>query len=771
MVTTWKRPSSPEARNGVARPAGGTKHLFETEGFFPELFGDGIRRGQGADLTSPYKQAGWVHACLKAISSAVRQCPIGFWEGDPKQEPEKARPVSRDHPLYALFKDPNAHMTQALLFEAGVTHRKIDGEDFWFLMNASGDPVTVTTDERGRGRFDIPAFIFPVRGNKVEPVTDKKTGNLKAWRYQTGTQHKEADWRSVIHFRDYDPDNPMRGLGDVAVCIRDLNLEYGAQRYAENMMLHSGEPGGIITLDDVVDPDEERRMEEEATEKLAGIHNHGRWAVISGKGIKYVPAKFGPRDMQWTELLNHVMQKVTTILGVPLPVLGILEEATFSNYATAVTQFWQGGNGVLSLMASIEDAINGQFLPRLKGPASRLTARFDTSKVDALQDDQASKYELAQKLAQGGVGLNFDEAAKLVGLTIPATELGGVAYMPMALTTAEATLAVAEATIENPDPDQASGARGGDTTQPLNGAAKSAPPADHIEDKASLGRRKYWQEFEKAVLSFGEAGLKKKAVAYLRSYERAQIKRLERFAEGGQFTPRSDDERSLDGEKASADDFSKNPELLNILFLDLKEWIGKLVSAVEPELAEIIEAASLDIASQVGVQSFGGGDPWAADFLNRQSLKLAEGVNSTLAKQVKTALVNALREEQTVGTLQQIIQRLLPELRGSLKQAFKNRAARASTIARTESGRASSGARFEMMQRGGVEQHEWITSGDLLVRQPPEHDFNHVELDGAVVELGSSFPGHPNLKYPLDPAAPVGDVVNCRCAARPVLKE
>ena len=47
--------------------------------------------------------------------------------------------------------------------------------------------------------------------------------------------------------------------------------------------------------------------------------------------------------------------------------------------------------------------------------------------------------------------------------------------------------------------------------------------------------------------------------------------------------------------------------------------------------------------------------------------------------------------------------------------------------------------------------------------------FSHYELDGKVAPVGGEFDssGHPGLKWPGDPDGKAGDVINCRCVAKP----
>jgi uncharacterized protein with gpF-like domain len=73
------------------------------------------------------------------------------------------------------------------------------------------------------------------------------------------------------------------------------------------------------------------------------------------------------------------------------------------------------------------------------------------------------------------------------------------------------------------------------------------------------------------------------------------------------------------------------------------------------------------------------------------------------------------------------------------------------------------------MRREGVEEHEWVTSGDQFVRSKEPH--SHVALDGVVRAVGDSFRTDRPLHHPGDPAGDPEDVINCRCVTAPVVKD
>jgi HK97 family phage portal protein len=825
-------------------------------------------------ITSPYSESGWVHACLRPIANAVASVPLQLWIGDPSEDKNARLVTSKDSPLVALFDRPNPWQTMSQFFEAGAIHRKLDGEDFWFLIDLNGKPMPFAL----LGQATVPVFIVPVRGGLVVPILNG-IGVPTAWCFTMGGTLITAPPSAVVQFKDYDPDDPIRGLGDVDACLSDIDLEWQATRYQRAILKHSGDPGGQILIDAPLAADEANATENEANEKLS-VDNAGRWTVLAGQGVEYKANKLSPKDMEFRTLQAWIRDKIAGVLGVPLPIIGVLEQATYSNMEQCIELFWKGGNGICSYLRSVEDGINKLFLPRLAEPlASKMVARFDLRKIKALQDDKSGLYELAAKLAGMNIGLSLDEAMQLVGLETDVSKMpfsgtrlvsgtlvpiqaiagedgqglpvdapadpnadptlaagaatpvqdtalngaqissllevvaavsdgtlspeGAVALILAAfpgIDEAEAKKIVAGINEKPPEPAPAPGAPpppagdapAADPPQPEDDEGKDLEPAGEAAtreqapserdaaEEAFAERREYWKAHEKATLAPGEASLKKVYLGkkgWRRKYEAAQLARIRAYAETG---------KGLDTAPATKSDElggEQPPRHVTVaevekLLIDRSEWSQKMQTAFEPHLRSIFNISLQDMAEELGADLLAPTDPRVLSFLNTQLLKLAEGHTSSLADRVRGVLVEELSKASSTGDLQSALVEVLPELTDALKGSFSDREGRALTIARTETAKASNGARFMQMQDAGVDETEWVTSGDAAVRGTPggpyeDSEFSHFSLDGKTAPVGQEFDhaSNPGLKYPSDPDAPAGTTINCRCASRAVQKD
>lgn len=814
-------------------------------------------------ITKPYEECPPLRACLKPIEQAVGSVPIVFYEGDPNED-KKAAPIGTDHPRFGgivkLFQRPSPVHTRSQFFSAGVLHRKLDGEDFWFGFDAKGKPI----EDRGLEQIELPASILPVRGRVVGMEVDQR-GMPRLWRFGLqGGGTVEAPASTVIHFKDYNPDDPLRGLGDAESLVADIDYWWQAMRFNRALAKNSGDPGGFIINEGATSlaPQEASALEKK-TNKEFSPDQAGRRRLLP-KGLKYQPNNIAPKDMNFVELMKWTRDMIASVLGVPLPVIGVLDHATLANFQDSIRMFWEGGNGILPYLATVEDVLNEWFIRRLRIPGvDNVYARFDVRKIKALREDNSKQYELAQKLASAGIGLSLEEALKLLGLdsdtskmpyaklrTVPATVVpieavvgedakpraeaepvegepaldengqpiatpgaapvtGAVAVQDTALNGAQTAslLAITEAVSEGtlkpdgavamilaafptisedlakrivagvnekpPEPEPAPFGGDGEKPPPADPPKTDAPAEDPKDEKAATitrdasepvdeakaaaiaERRTYWAARSSNLLERGERDIRRAYKAFRRKYERAQLARLRASVDGKSITKAADGP-PLDGTpRFTAEDVAD-------LLLSDAEWIAKLKASVDKPIARIFAFALEDIAGDMGTEPLDVGASTIVQHIEAQALKLAQDHMGTLAGQVREVLIEELSKANSTGSVSAALTERLSEVEDELSKTWSDRVTRGNTIARTETARATNGARYDQMRADGVTKHEWVDSNDDVVRE------SHRDLDGEVRRIGEDF--KPLLAVPGDERAPASETVNCRCLSRPVIE-
>jgi len=90
----------------------------------------------------------------------------------------------------------------------------------------------------------------------------------------------------------------------------------------------------------------------------------------------------------------------------------------------------------------------------------------------------------------------------------------------------------------------------------------------------------------------------------------------------------------------------------------------------------------------------------------------------------------------------------------------------AATIAKTEVGTMYNTSRFEEMGEQGFTRTEWFTNIDEMTRVD---EFDHAACDGEVRRRGENFPC--GLPYPQWDGGAPGNVINCRCETMPAVED
>ncbi|MEL6713789.1 MAG: phage portal protein, partial [Planctomycetota bacterium] len=373
-----------------------------------------VRFGFTLDSTTrvrqPYIESPWIRAALKAISGGFVQLKPRIYDRDPADADAVEIQVPE---LTRLLRRPNRVQTQRQLQKALAIEAKLTGDVFWFLLNASGEPIKV--DEEGFWK-EWPAGIMPAASRYVEHKLDRETGMPAAYRYRVASSagasgsHSEAfPPGAVVHFIDYDPDTLVRGRGDVESIMRDVDLYFQVSRYLDASVRSGGQPGGVVTYKERLSPYEIDARQQSLEDELANGHQ-GAWRILDADA-RFTPNPVTPKDMEYGGLLEWLRDVKLSGLGVPPPVLGIYADATLNNVETAYRELWRGPNGVLTLAVDTADVITQSFLYR----ASKLNRAledavfvWDSSDVEDLRTEQVDQVVKAAEVVSKGIGVSLN---------------------------------------------------------------------------------------------------------------------------------------------------------------------------------------------------------------------------------------------------------------------------------------------------------------------------------------------------------------------------
>ena len=690
--------------------------------------------GGEPDLSKPYAQHPWVYACVAAIGRASSSVPARLQRKLASGEFE----TDVGSGLAQMLEMPNPLQSQRKFFRAIAASQQLYGETFLILLRRGGsgrmEPVRAVGGHGMMSTIEPPEEIWPVRGDLVEAVLDKNTKLPAEWRFQTAGGYVSYPSHAVVQVAEVNPYNPLRGMGPMQAAYRTAAKDFVIDRYDEALLQNGGSPGGVLSVDGPLTDADQRAIREAWQEAQGRPEQHRKTAVLP-QGTTYTEIGMTPQAMEHEALRSWDRQTLLSVFGVPPVVLGL----ETLNYATAREQnriFWE--TTILPYLDFLRDELQYKLIRRINGPDRELILDFDISEVSALREDMDAKVDRTLKLYEKG-HRTFGESAHLAGWDITEEELDGSdeRYVPLNL------MPAGSAGVAEIETDQGGGAAVEESRAAPDEETREVEWPDWLdtEEKRTGYFRLYTIPQERVIeqVTRRTARVQRDMLLWVR-------KRLRNIAAGAKAAPTTQ-------QKA----VPTEAEIARLLAINLEEWGAELSATIVPPLKKLMVEATEMLGMEIGAQSLISTveDPFIAQFYAKYPVYLAEGVQSSVAKKVHLAVLEAVTASDvgSVASLSEAIRVKLATIEGSITHLIGGLNARADRVARTETVKAYNGARQEEMKRHEIETHQWLSSRDAAVRDM------HRRIDGEVVRVGEKFSN--GATFPGEGSA--REACNCRC--------
>lgn len=343
-----------------------------------------------------------------------------------------------DHPLAALLGKPNPSTTPYRMIDALVHDVCIFDNGFWLKVR-DDDGATLALRRVRPGR------IQPVGDDWLEPEGYEIVGSRG--RLTVGAN-------DVVHFRGYNPNDDRLGTPPVESLRQILTEEWAANVYREQLWRNGARLSGYISRPlDAPEwgPKGRERFRSEWQAGFSGDSNTAGETALLEDGMTFVPAGVTPRDSQYIESRKLTREEVARTYHVPLPMVGILDHATFTNIKELHKNLYQDCLG--PWLENFQQEIELQLLPDLPDAtnvyvefniAAKLTGSFEEQAVQ-LQGAVGGPY-MARNEARARLNLPMiegaDELITPLNVTVGATPPEPVAALPPAGTTPPKAMAV-----------------------------------------------------------------------------------------------------------------------------------------------------------------------------------------------------------------------------------------------------------------------------------------------------------------------------------------
>ena len=318
----------------------------------------------------------WVYACVKLIASEAASYPYEIIEedGDIIAEGEV------DDDLQTLLDFPNPQTTYFDFVAYTLMDLELAGNSYW-----------VKDERNGLGQ---PKALYRMRPDLVQVATDKQ-GKVVGFVYSIEGQQIPFDLDEVLRFMYPNPLDDRYGMGTVEAIQRALGAELSETEHINGFFSDGARISGILTtFDNLSDLQFERlRSEFEAQFKQGGNNNFG--VLIAEQGTGYTPLSAVPAGSGVTELRRMGKDEILSGFGVPEFLLGGI------------------GQGGIYKMSEAQHIFTRNMKPRSRRFSERMTMDlvslwegYEFRQDVTVAEPSETKLANAQKLMGMGASLN-----------------------------------------------------------------------------------------------------------------------------------------------------------------------------------------------------------------------------------------------------------------------------------------------------------------------------------------------------------------------------
>lgn len=292
------------------------------------------------DYATLYKNQPNVRTCVDFLARNVAQLGLHFFE----RVNDTDRRRLTDYAGAVLIGRPNPYTTRYRLIESLMGDLGIYHNAYWLKL------------------FDqVPMLL------RIPPDLVSVSGGLAplAYKVNFGTYERIYDSKAVVHFRGYNPSAATVGMSPLETLRRVLAEEAAMGDYREGFWQHAARQNGVIERPDTAPEWSEtarERFKAEFEALYSGSDNSGKTAILE-EGMTWKPTAFNAQESEYLAGRKLTREECARAYHIPLPMVGILDHATFSNIREQHKNLYQDCLGPWLRM--IEEDIELQLLPDL----------------------------------------------------------------------------------------------------------------------------------------------------------------------------------------------------------------------------------------------------------------------------------------------------------------------------------------------------------------------------------------------------------------------
>jgi HK97 family phage portal protein len=289
--------------------------------------------------------------------------------------------------LFSLFHRPNEYLSRYDLWKETAAWWLLEGEAFWWFGPdySGGLPKQLHILNPRKLRLE---------GEGLE-LQREVVNKPRRWFYHAGAELVPIFPDELIHFRDWNPWNPLRGVNPLVSLYLELEQDFYANKANSTLLKNNAIPQGLLKTDQSLRPEEADALERRWESKYGQV-KAGRKIAVLGKGTSFEALSFNPDVVKLFELKRWNLYTILARYGIPPRVANIGDRSSALSGKDTTEQhsaFWK--YTLIPLLKQFEQILESQFFMRF---GLKENGVFDLWDIPELQksEDAQSKRDIAE---------------------------------------------------------------------------------------------------------------------------------------------------------------------------------------------------------------------------------------------------------------------------------------------------------------------------------------------------------------------------------------
>lgn len=324
-----------------------------------------------SDAPADLYQNPTIRTCIDTIAKNFAKVEIHHYIGNEKVKDS----------LEQILQRPNNLMNTYDFLYKVISALYMNGNAFIYIQTNNKGEIT--------GLFPISALSYELREVKNELYV----------KFQFTESTKTIAYRDLIHLRKYYYDNDVLGDSSEIALNNELNILNSTEQALQNTVKNAAQIKGIITLNNVVRPDDRKRILDEFNEKF----------VQGGIGILDQSASFTPVNTSDSTVDYDKMKYMRNAI---YSYFGLNEDIINSNFnSTTWNAFYE------SVLEPLAVQVAEEFTNKIFTDNERLDGHHIQVLANRLEYESFdSKIDMSQQLLAAGV-LTINEVRNIFGFS------------------------------------------------------------------------------------------------------------------------------------------------------------------------------------------------------------------------------------------------------------------------------------------------------------------------------------------------------------------